>query len=57
LSISKKKTPVQGSIVPGSSLRNIKNEGFLTVNPEPANLIQSKSKKLFKSDEPKKLNQ
>jgi hypothetical protein len=44
-------TQVQSSIVPGSGLRNIKSEGFLTVNPEPANLIQSKSKKLFKSDE------
>jgi hypothetical protein len=30
-------TQVQGSIVPGSGLINIKDSGFLTVNPEPAN--------------------
>jgi len=65
-------TQVQGSIVPGSGFRDIKNKGFVTVNHEPVNLsrytisfytqyflktsLWSKSKKLFKSDEYKKLN-
>jgi hypothetical protein len=31
-------TQVQGSIVPGSGLINIKNRGFQTINHEPANL-------------------
>jgi len=38
---------VQGLIVLGSGLVNIKNEGFLTVNPEPANLSRNKFSMTF----------
>jgi len=30
-------TPVQGFIISEAGLRNIQNEGFLTLNPESAN--------------------
>jgi hypothetical protein len=34
--IINKTTLVQGSVVPGSGLRNIEKAKFLTVHPEPA---------------------